>query len=193
MFLESAERDHWFLPFLVFLNRMAGQGWYDTAQICANGHLITAAANQNPERKQPFCPSCGAKTLTVCPACGKPIRGAHCAHVHNYVMDSWDTAVGSLRAIPAHCSECGTAFPWTSARLAAAKELAGEVEGLSDDERETLKNSLDDLSTDTLRTEVAASKVKRLIAKSGKVAADALNKIVVTVATEYAKKIIFPG
>src|ERR1035437_4164389 len=129
MFLESAERDHWFLPFLVFLNRMAGQGWYDTAQICANGHLITAAANQNPERKQPFCPSCGAKTLTVCPACGKPVRGAHCAHVHNYVMDSWDTAVGSLRAIPAHCSECGTAFPWTSARLAAAKELAGEVEG----------------------------------------------------------------
>src|ERR1035437_9563938 len=75
MFLESAERDHWFLPFLVFLNRMAGQGWYDTAQICANGHLITAAANQNPERKQPFSLSCGAMTTTICPACGKPSRG----------------------------------------------------------------------------------------------------------------------
>jgi hypothetical protein len=101
--------------------------------------------------------------------------------------------VGRLTAIPAHCSECGMAFPWTSARLAAAKELAGEVEGLSDDERETLKNSLDDLTTDTPKTEVAASRVKRLIAKSGKVAADTFNKILVTVATEYAKKIIFPG
>ena len=85
------------------------------------------------------------------------------------------------------------AFPWTSARLAAAKESAGEVEGLSDDERETLKNSLDDLTTDTPKTEVAASRVKRLLAKSGKFAADTLLKVLVTVATESAKKIIFPG
>jgi hypothetical protein len=76
--------------------------------------------------------------------------------------------------------------------LAAAKALAGEVEGLSNDERESLGSSLDDLTTDTPKTEVAASRVKRLIAKSGNVAADALNKILVTVATEYAKKIIFP-
>ena len=62
------------------------------------------------------------------------------------------------------------AFPWTSARLAAAKESAGEVEGLSEDERETLKNSLDDLTADSPKTEVAASRVKALIAKSGKVA-----------------------
>ena len=172
---------------------MSGQGWYDTAQICANGHLITAAVKQNPERQRAFCPSCGAKTLTACPGCGQPIRGAHCAQVHNYVMDRWYTGVGSLRAIAAHCSECGMAFPWTSARLATARELAGEIEGLSDEERETLKNSLDDLTADTPRTEVAASRVKGLIAKSGKVAADTINKILVTVATEYAKKIIFPG
>jgi hypothetical protein len=181
------------LLFLVFLIRMSGRVWHDAAQICANGHLITAAANQNPERKQPFCSSCGAETLTACPSCGKPIRGARCAQVHNYLMNTWDTAVDNLTAIPAHCSECGAAFPWTSARLAVLKELAGELEGLSDDERETLKNSLDDLTTDTPKTEVAASKVKRLVAKSGKVAADALNKIIVTVATECAKRIIFPG
>ena len=98
-----------------------------------------------------------------------------------------------MTTIPAHCSECGMAFPWTSARLAAAKESAGEVEGLSEDERETLKNSLDDLTADSPKTEVAASRVKALIAKSGKVAADTFSKILVTVATEYAKKIIFPG
>src|ERR1035441_9145586 len=121
---------------------MSPRVWYDAAQICANGHLFTAAANQNPEQKRPFCPSCGAKTLTACPACGEPIRGARCVQVHNYAMDSLDTKVGSLTAIPAHCSECGSALPWTSARLAAARELAGEVEGLSDDERETLRNSL---------------------------------------------------
>lgn len=172
---------------------MSAQGSYDTAQICANGHLITAAANQYPEQKRAFCSSCGAKTLTNCPFCGLPIRGAHCAPVHNYVMNSWSTSVGRLTAIPKHCSECGMAFPWTSAGLAAAKELAGEVEGLSDDERQTLKNSLDDLTTDTPKTEVAASRVKRLLAKSGKVAADTLLKILVTVATESAKKIIFPG
>jgi len=197
--LHTLRQKHWkagFLLcalFLVFLIRMSGQSWYDAAQICANGHLMTAAANQNPERKRAFCPSCGAKTLTACPSCGGQIKGAHCSRVHNYVMDSWDTVVGGFKAIPAHCSECGMAFPWTSARLAAAKELAGEVEGLSDDERETLKDSLDDLTTDTPKTEVAASRVKRLIAKSGKVAADTLNKILVTLATEYAKKIIFPG
>src|ERR1039457_640129 len=90
-------------------------------------------------------------------------------------------------------AECGMAFPWTSARLAAAKESGGAVEGLWEDERDTLKNSLDDLTADSPKTEVAASRVKELIAKSGKVAADTFSKILVTVATEYAKKIIFPG
>ncbi|HYL55802.1 MAG TPA: DUF2321 domain-containing protein [Gemmatimonadales bacterium] len=47
---------------------------YCVAQICANGHVITTAADLSPGLK-PRCPKCGAETVVKCPKCGKTIQG----------------------------------------------------------------------------------------------------------------------
>jgi hypothetical protein len=94
---------------------------------------------------------------------------------------------------PAFCHNCGKPLPWTEAGLAAARELADEVEGLSVDEREQLKRSLDDLVADTPRTGLAVVRFKKLAAKAGRVAADGLKQILFTVFTEAAKKQIWPS
>ena len=93
---------------------------------------------------------------------------------------------------PSFCHGCGTAYPWTQARLMAARELAFELVALEPDEREALAKSLDDLVRDTPRTALAATRFKRLAAKAGSTAASGFKDILVSVVTETAKKIIWP-
>jgi hypothetical protein len=50
-------------------------GWYDTAQICINGHIINSMSKSHPEHNKKFCDKCGAQTITNCPNCNAPIRG----------------------------------------------------------------------------------------------------------------------
>ena len=92
--------------------------------------------------------------------------------------------------LPIFCPDCGTPYPWTEAKLKAAKELADLLEDLSPEERELLKKSFDDIVRDTPRTAVAATQFKRLAAKVGKTMAEELRKLVVDIASETAKKII---
>jgi hypothetical protein len=40
--------------------------WYDIAQICLNGHVITGETVARPESIQPFCRLCGLRTITAC-------------------------------------------------------------------------------------------------------------------------------
>jgi hypothetical protein len=89
---------------------------------------------------------------------------------------------------PNYCGECGTPFPWTAAALAAAKEYTDDLDQLSPEEKGALKGTFEDLTTDTARTPMAASRFRKFVNKIGPVAGDALHKIVVTVATEAAKK-----
>ena len=49
--------------------------YYETAQICKNGHVITDAHNQQPDMAKPFCPECGLETMTKCEHCDAPIQG----------------------------------------------------------------------------------------------------------------------
>lgn len=56
-----------------------------------------------------------------------------------------------------------------------------------------MKKSFDDIMLDTSQTPVAATRYKRLVAKAGKVAADAFRDILVDVLSEAAKKIIWPS
>lgn len=51
-----------------------------------------------------------------------------------------------------------------------------------------LKATIEDLTTDTPRTELAAHKFKKFLKKIGPVAGDILTKIIVNVATEAAKR-----
>lgn len=110
--------------------------YYDLAQICMNGHVINSMANDYPQSNQAFCSDCGEKTITACPSCNTNIRGYY--HVPGVIGFSNYSA-------PSYCYSCGSPFPWTVTRLEAASELADELEGLSDDEKESLKSSLPEL------------------------------------------------
>jgi len=93
-----------------------------------------------------------------------------------------------MTGVPRFCAECGKPFPWTERAVSAAKELADEVEGIDDTEREKAKNSFIALASDTPQTTVAATRVKKLIAKAGPIVGNGIREIVVSIATEAAKK-----
>lgn len=154
-------------------------GYYRSAEVCRNGHATTSSLEISSELAGQFCPSCGAETIRNCPSCKERIRGSY--HV--------DGVIGfSMYHPPAFCHSCGHAFPWTEATLNAASEIADELEGLTDDEREKLKQSIKDLTRDTPQTELAILRYKKLLSKAGGTAASMLNKVVTAVATAAVKK-----
>ena len=163
---------------------------YDIAQICNNGHIITSRFASRPESRKKFCDKCGAATITNCQNCNSPIRG----YSRPIIDDSGGLVMGSsLSAPPIFCPDCGEPYPWTEAKLRSAHELADLLEDLSPEEREILKRSLDDIVLDTPQTSVAATRFKKIIAKTGPVVADGFKKILVDVLSETAKKIIWPS
>ena len=160
---------------------------YDIAQICNNGHIITSRFASRPESRKKFCDKCGAATITNCQNCNSPIRG----YSRPTIDDSGGLVMGSsLSAPPSFCPDCGKPYPWTEAKLKAAQELADLLEDLSSEEREILKKSFDDIVQDTPQAAVAANKIKILIAKVSKIAAEQIRKLVVEIASETARKII---
>jgi hypothetical protein len=89
---------------------------------------------------------------------------------------------------PKYCRKCGKPFPWTAAGLEAARELIKTADGLDDNERAALANSVDDLVADTPRTPTAVQKARVLVGKMAKPAQDAFSKIITSLATEAVKK-----
>jgi hypothetical protein len=128
------------------------------------------------------CSECGESTISACPNCNTGIRGRY--HVEN-VIGVFDYLT------PGYCHQCGSPFPWTSAKIAAAKALAEEFDELTEDERETLKGTIDDLSRDTPRTKLSVHRYRKIVEKIGKAAAGSMKSIVVEIATEAAKKSLF--
>jgi hypothetical protein len=155
---------------------------YDTAQICLDGHVINARAATDQEHNKKFCDKCGKPTITTCQHCNTPIQGQY--HHPNYA--------GYKYVPPRFCPECGSIYPWTEARLKDARELADELTELTDEEKEKLKQSLDDIVHDSPRTQVAASRFKRFVAKAGPGVAEMFRSLLVDIASETAKKLIFP-
>ncbi|MCI0423334.1 MAG: DUF2321 domain-containing protein, partial [Acidobacteria bacterium] len=153
--------------------------WSDVAQICLEGHVTNSTTQRFPQHNKDFCDKCGQPTITACPACEKPIRGRY--HQQNVVDLTPDDPA------PAHCIACGTSFPWTESRLAAAKELAEEIEGLTPEERDLLTKSLDDLIRDTSDTPVAATRFKKLIAKVGGGTGKAFYDLAINIMSEAAR------
>ena len=127
---------------------------YDTASICRTGHIVADGLGFYPHKDSPFCARCGEKAVKFCGKCDTPIRGG----IAGYLL---------LNA-PAYCHHCGAPYPWTEARLEAVRELADELEGLSADERQLLRKSLADVVTETPQKDIAANRIKRLFAKTGK-------------------------
>ena len=153
---------------------------YDVAQICVNGHEINSSSVKYPQYNKKFCDKCGAETITKCRQCGENIKG----YYHSFV------SLAPYR-IPSFCDNCGKSYPWTKSKIIAAQELAKEVEGLSKEERLILEKSIDDIVKDTPNGSVAALRFKKIMVKVGKNAADMFKDILVSIASEAAKKAIW--
>jgi hypothetical protein len=111
-----------------------GTSWYDTAQVCLNGHAVNDMVRAAPQLNKDFCTECGAPTITACQNCKAPIQGEY--HVPGVF------GFGAAYSPPSFCHKCGAAYPWTEAKLQAARELADELDELSPDEIEVLKGAL---------------------------------------------------
>lgn len=157
-----------------------GGGEHDIAQICISGHIINSSTKKRPQFNKNFCDRCGQRSIRECQSCAEPIQGDY-------------YGAFAMKAAPAFCHNCGAAYPWTESRLKAAHDLAMEIEGLTDTEKETLSGSLDDLIRDTPSTPVAATRFKKLAVKAGKEGAGALRDILVDIVSETAKKLIWPN
>ena len=153
---------------------------YDTAQICLNGHTINDYATQFPEDNKPHCTECGERTTAACERCHHDIRGRY-----------WPSMSLAAYIQPHFCQQCGEPYPWTERRLKAARDLSDVAEGLTQEERDTLKRSLDDIVRDTPQTIVAAARFKKLLARAGKGAAEGFRTILIDFVSETAKKAIW--
>ena len=171
---------------------VSGQGGrplatYRTAQVCRNGHPTTESLEESPERAAAYCSDCGEPTICECPDCDAGIRGKY--KVEGGYPDF------SGYAPPGYCYQCGSPFPWTLAKIEAAKALADEFDELTETERERLKETIDDLSSDTPRTELSVHRYRKIVGeivgRIGKGAASSLKSMVIEVATEAAKKSLF--
>lgn len=156
--------------------------YYDTAQICPNGHVVSRMATSYPQHNQKHCAKCGSQTITACPECNTAIRGSY--HVPRVIGPfHYDK--------PAYCYNCGKPFPWTVRGLEAASELTDELDGLNQEEKQQLKDSFPDLVRNTSKTVVAETRFKKLMKKAGTEANAGMKSILVNVVSEAVKKSIF--
>jgi hypothetical protein len=131
---------------------------------------------ENPEREeritQAFCTKCGARNITACAQCQTPINHRFPGDIHNY------------------CAGCGKAFPWTETALATAREYTDELEELSSEDKTILKATFTDLTVDSPKTEIAASRFKRILRKLAPDVAETIRKTIVDIASETAVKLL---
>lgn len=158
-------------------------GYYDTAQVCLNGHVITSMAGSSPELRKEYCPKCGSKTIMKCQNCASEIPG------HYHVKGVID--FGGTFTPPAYCHKCGKPFPWTEENLKAARELI-DLSNIDESEKQAIKDDLPSLLSDTPRTKVAATKMSIFLSKAGREVGSAMRDILVNIASEAAKKLLFP-
>lgn len=153
----------------------------DIAQICMNGHLINSSHDASPELNKKHCPLDGEVTITECPHCQSKIAGRI---TYSNVFGSDDFEV------PAFCIECGKAYPWTEKKIAAAKELAKELEGITPDEVKVLETSIGEISQNNPQAQVGATRIKKIMEKVTSTSGEVLRKVIVDVASATAKKVL---
>ena len=154
---------------------------YDVAQVCPNGHVTNDSSRDYPAQNMEFCDRCGEKTITACPHCREPIRGAY--------SDSYRT--GNYRP-PAYCHKCGGEFPWTERKSRAAIELFIEESGSTGEQAQEFEQAVHDIVRDTPQTPVASRRFLRAMTKVTKETAGAIRDVLVDVVSEAAKKMIWP-
>lgn len=154
-------------------------GYYHTAQLCINGHMITDKFDSHSELSKPFCPKCGARTITNCPSCNAPIHGDY---------DCGIPVIGAPYHIDSYCYACGNPYPWTESAIKNATLIIEESEELSDTLKSSMIETLPDVITETPSTNLAVVRMKKCLASAGKFTADALRQFVIDFGCELAKK-----
>ncbi len=163
---------------------MYSGGGYDVAQICKNGHLITAYLLTKRELFKKFCPICGEQTINSCGFCKFPIQGIN--HFHDSTLFDEDFI------IPKYCYNCGKAYPWTELQIRAAKKIIDQLDELQLSEREEFKTAIDDIVHETPDAKPAAYKIKTVLAKVRGEAQTMIRDLIVDIASEAIVKIIMP-
>lgn len=154
--------------------------YYSIAQICLNGHRITGVFPDDSSEK--YCSRCGAETITNCLNCNASIRG-------DYVIElMYDELHCIHKPNPAYCINCGEPYPWTEDALEATRILIDEEDMLGNDDKEKLKQSLTDIISETPRTTLAVSRVKKACISAGGFLKEGLMQFATDFACEVAKK-----
>lgn len=155
-------------------------GYYKNAEICLNGHLISA--NASSDNHQKFCTQCGVQTISKCIKCDEPIRGWYqpdgIAVIHN----------SKNFKIPSYCHSCGDPYPWTSSAIETAELLIREEEEISQEEIDKLVEVLSDLTVETPKTKLAIVRIKKFLSKSTEFTADGLKQFLIEFGCELALK-----
>ena len=146
---------------------------HEVAQICPNGHIANSAMLLVPQHNKEYCEKCGEKTLAACPKCGGTIRGAG--------------GIGRYDR-PAHCRDCGAAYPWTERAMQAAIELFLDETGAQGEEAKAFEQSVHDVTRQTPAAQVASNRIVKALKKVGTATATSIREILVGVASEAAKK-----
>ena len=157
---------------------------YDTAQVCLNGHVIASTAGSNPQFHKSFCDKCGEKTTMVCLECNSQIQGHY--HVPG-VIGFFDYDA------PNFCHNCGQPFEWTKRAIGAAEQLASDDESLEENEYEQFKIDIREITRESPQARASANRLKKLFGKMTVGTSSAIRDILVEIASEAAKKMIWPG
>lgn len=153
---------------------------YNKAEICLNGHLISA--NSSPINHQEFCTQCGKLTITNCQKCNEPIRG--------WLEVDGLTVVRrkSQYKIPAYCHSCGEPYPWTVTAINTAEMLIREDDEVSQEEMEKLIDVISDLIVETPRTKLATVRLNKYLMKATKFTVDGLRQFLIDFGCEFVLK-----
>lgn len=94
--------------------------------------------------------------------------------------------------VPSYCCDCGKPYPWTQLQLEAISELVEFDDQLSNEDKHYINTNISSITTETPKTKVVATKLNAFLRKAGSATTSAIRDILVDIASESAKKIIFP-
>lgn len=154
---------------------------YETAQVCLNGHVVTAYYESSPEARKKHCVRCGQSTIYECNECKAPIHGWYIQPNVSYLCP-FDP--------PDFCHECGKPYPWTKAKIEAANEFVDDLDELSKDDKDKFKKSIDEIIKNSPRGNMAVNKIAKLIRKLDPVNNSGARKLLDDISGEALKKYI---
>jgi hypothetical protein len=129
---------------------------------------------------EPYCELCGALVITCCPKCNRPIKGESANTIF----------AASPSKPPAYCPECGQPYPWTERALSSAVALIYETECLELEDRERLVSALPDISAETPNTQLAVTRIKRILTKVGNAGDEVIRSILAGITCEAVKVLL---